>query len=162
MSRTGLLWTLLLILGFLASCEKPAVYDEAGQYLIDEALIKKWADSNKTELIKDSSGFYYKILEEGTGVKSPALTDTISTLYIGKLLTDSVFSRTTDSVFYKFVLESGIEGWKRGLPLIKEGGRIRLLIPSKMAYRNYDVVAGVPKNSVLNFEVSLIKIAVKK
>lgn len=162
MSRTGLLWTLLLMLGFLASCEKPEVYDEAGQYLIDEALIKKWADSTKTELIKDSSGFYYKILEEGTGVKPPALTDTISTLYIGKLLTDSVFSRTTDSVVYKFVLESGIEGWKRGLPLIKQGGRIRLLIPSKMAYRNYDVVAGVPKNSVLNFEVSLIKIAVKK
>lgn len=146
----------------MASCEKPELYDEAGQYLLDEALIKKWADSTKTELIKDSSGFYYKILDQGTGTSFPTLTDTISSLYIGRLLTDSIFSRTTDSVAYKFVLGNSIEGWKRGLPLIKQGGRIRLLIPSKMAYRNYDIVTGVPKNSVLNFEVSLIKIAVKK
>jgi FKBP-type peptidyl-prolyl cis-trans isomerase FkpA len=162
MSKSGLLWALILIIGVIASCEKPEPYDEDAQYLKDEILIKKWADTNKTELIKDPSGLYYKIINPGIGLKSPALTDTLEVQYIGKLLTDSVISKTNDETTYKFVLNNSIEGWKQGLPLIKEGGRIRLLIPSKMAYKNYDVVTGVPKNSVLNFEIFLKKLVVKK
>ena len=165
MSKAGLSWIVVLLAGFLASCEKPEVYDENAQYLIDEALIKLWADTSKTNttLTKDTSGLYYHIIDAGTGANSPALTDNIQVLYTGSLLTDSIIiSKTTDTVTYKFLLGNSIEGWKKGLPLIKEGGRIRLLVPSKMAYRNYDVVLGVPKNSVLNFEIFLQKIVVKK
>jgi FKBP-type peptidyl-prolyl cis-trans isomerase FkpA len=161
MSKSGLLWVLIILMGVMASCEKPEPYDEAAQYLNDEALIKNWAVTSKTELIKDPSGLYYNIIDPGTGQRPPTLTDNIQVLYTGKLLTDSVISATTDTVTYKFVLGNSIEGWKKGLPLIKEGGRIRLLIPSKMAYRNYDVVERVPKNSVLNFEIFLQKIVVK-
>jgi len=163
MSRTGLLGTLLLMLGFIASCEKPELYDENAQYLLDEALIKNWADTSKTELKKDSSGLYYRVIREGTGSRVPALDDNIQVLYTGKLLTDTiVFSKTTDTITYKFLLGNSIEGWKKGLPLIKEGGRIRLIVPSKMAYRNYDVVPLVPKNSVLDFDITLQKILPKK
>jgi len=161
MSKSGLLWTLILLMGVIASCKKAEPYNEDAQYLKDEVLIKNWANTSKTDLIKDPSGLYYKVINQGTGLKSPDLTDNIQVLYTGKLLTDSVISRTTDTVTYKFLLGSSIEGWKKGLPLIKEGGTIRLLIPSKMAYRNYDVVAGVPKNAVLNFEIFLQKIIVK-
>jgi FKBP-type peptidyl-prolyl cis-trans isomerase FkpA len=163
MSRTGLLWTLLLLMGFIASCEKPELYDENAQYLLDEALIKNWADTSKTELKKDSSGLYYRIIQEGTGLKAQNLEDRLQVLYTGKLLTDTiVFSKTTDTVTYKFLFGNSIEGWKKGLPLIKEGGRIRLIVPSKMAYRNYDVVPLVPKNSVLDFDITIQKIIVKK
>jgi FKBP-type peptidyl-prolyl cis-trans isomerase FkpA len=163
MSRTGLLWTLLLLMGFIASCEKPELYDENAQYLLDEALIKNWADTSKTELKKDSSGLYYRIIQEGTGLKAQNLEDRLQVLYTGKLLTDTiVFSKTTDTVTYKFLFGNSIEGWKKGLPLIKEGGRIRLIVPSKMAYRNYDVVPLVPKNSVLDFDITIQKIIAKK
>jgi FKBP-type peptidyl-prolyl cis-trans isomerase FkpA len=163
MSRTGLLWTLLLLMGFIASCEKPELYDENAQYLLDEALIKNWADTSKTELKKDSSGLYYRIIQEGTGLRAQNLEDRLQVLYTGKLLTDTiVFSKTTDTVTYKFLFGNSIEGWKKGLPLIKEGGRIRLIVPSKMAYRNYDVVPLVPKNSVLDFDITIQKIIAKK
>jgi FKBP-type peptidyl-prolyl cis-trans isomerase FkpA len=162
MSKSGLLWVGVLLAGVILSCEKPEPYDEGAQYLIDEAIIKHWADTSKIELIKHPSGLYYKVIEQGTGLKSPDSTDNLQVLYTGKLLTDSIISATTDTVTYKFLLGNSIEGWKKGLPLIKEGGRIRLLIPSKMAYRNYDVVAGVPKNAVLDFDISLKKIVVKK
>lgn len=163
MSRTGLLWTLLLLMGFIASCEKPELYDENAQYLLDEALIKNWADTSKTELKKDSSGLYYRIIQEGTGLKAQNLEDRLQVLYTGKLLSDTiVFSKTTDTVTYKFLFGNSIEGWKKGLPLIKEGGRIRLIVPSKMAYRNYDVVPLVPKNSVLDFDITIQKIIAKK
>ena len=162
MSKSGLLWVGVLLAGVILSCEKPEPYDEEAQYLKDEAAIKHWADSLKIDLVKDPSGLYYKVIEVGTGLKSPGLTDNLQVLYTGKLLTDSVISATTDTVTYKFLLGNSIEGWKKGLPLIKEGGRIRLLIPSKMAYRNYDVVAGIPKNAVLDFDISIKKIVVKK
>lgn len=150
-------------MGFIASCEKPELYDENAQYLLDEALIKNWADTSKTELKKDSSGLYYRIIQEGTGLKAQNLEDRLQVLYTGKLLTDTiVFSKTTDTVTYKFLFGNSIEGWKKGLPLIKEGGRIRLIVPSKMAYRNYDVVPLVPKNSVLDFDITIQKIIAKK
>jgi FKBP-type peptidyl-prolyl cis-trans isomerase FkpA len=161
MSKSGLLWVLFILTGVMASCEKPEPYDEAAQYLIDEALIKSWAVTSKTELTKDPSGLYYNIIDPGAGQRPPTLTDNIQVLYTGKLLTDSIISQTTDTVTYNLLLGDGIEGWKKGLPLITEGGKIRLLIPSKMAYRNYNIVSGVPKNSVLNFEIFLKKIVVK-
>jgi len=164
MSKAGLSWIVVLLVGFLASCEKPEVYDENAQYLIDEALIKHWADTSKTNtvLTKDPSGLYYHIIEKGTGLNSPELTDKIEVIYTGRLLSDSLVSKSTDTISYKFLLGNSIEGWKKGLPLITQGGRIRLLVPSKMAYRNYDVVTGVPKNSVLNFEIYLKTIVNKK
>lgn len=162
MSRTGVIWALIFSIGFLASCEKPEPYDEEAQYLKDEIEIKNWADTSKITLTKDPSGLYYRIITPGTGSITPALADSLVVQYTGRLLTDSIISQTTDEATYKFLLSTGIEGWKVGLPLIKEGGSIQLLIPSKMAYRNYDVVAGVPKNAVLNFEIDLQKIIVKK
>jgi FKBP-type peptidyl-prolyl cis-trans isomerase FkpA len=162
MSKSGLLCCLVLLMGVVISCEKPEPYDEEAQYLKDEAIIKEWANSTKTVLTKDPSGLYYAIITPGTGLKAPELVDNIQVTYTGKLLTDSVFSQTTDTVTYKLRLENSIEGWKRGVPLITEGGRIRLLVPSKMAYRNYDIVPGVPKNAVLHFDISLKKVIVKK
>ncbi|MEJ7560281.1 MAG: FKBP-type peptidyl-prolyl cis-trans isomerase [Pedobacter sp.] len=163
MSKNGLLWVGVLLAGVILSCEKPEPYDEEAQYLKDEAIIKHWADTSKVALTKDPSGLYYTIINPGTGLKSPTQTDTLSVLYSGKLLTDTVrVSSTSDEVTYNFVLANSIEAWKIGLPLIKEGGIIRLVVPSKMAYRNFDVVAGVPKNSVLDFQITLKKIASKK
>jgi FKBP-type peptidyl-prolyl cis-trans isomerase FkpA len=162
MSRTGVIWALIFSIGFLTSCEKPEPYDEEAQYLKDEIEIKNWADSNKVALTKGPSGLYYRIITPGTGSITPALEDSLIVQYTGRLLTDSVISQTTDETTYKFLLANGIEGWKVGLPLIKEGGSIQLLIPSKMAYRNYDVVTGVPKNSVLNFQIDLQKVIAKK
>jgi FKBP-type peptidyl-prolyl cis-trans isomerase FkpA len=162
MSRTGVIWALIFSIGFLTSCEKPEPYDEEAQYLKDEIEIKNWADGKKIALTKGPSGLYYRIITPGTGSVSPALTDSLIVQYTGRLLTDSVISQAIDETTYKFLLANGIEGWKVGLPLIKEGGTIQLLIPSKMAYRNYDVVTGVPKNAVLNFEIVLQKVIVNK
>ncbi|MGY4385332.1 FKBP-type peptidyl-prolyl cis-trans isomerase FkpA [Pedobacter sp. UYP24] len=159
MLKNRLLWVLLLVAGVIAACEKPEVYNEVKQYQIDEALIKKWSDSTKISLTKHESGLYYKIVSPGTGTLPVELTDTLTVLYTEKLLNDTLISQTTDTIGYKFILEKSIPGWINGLPLIREGGQIRLLIPSGQAYKNYDVVTHVPKNAVLNFVINLKKVA---
>ncbi|MES2828291.1 MAG: FKBP-type peptidyl-prolyl cis-trans isomerase [Bacteroidota bacterium] len=164
MLKNGLWYGFFILAGFIAACEKPEPYDEEAQSLKDEALIKAWSDSTHISLAKHESGVYYKIVSPGSGISQIELTDTLTVLYQGKLLIDSVIggTATTDTVGYKFVLESSIPGWRNGLPLIKEGGRIRLLVPSAQAYKNNNIVAGIPKNAVLDFDVQLKKVAKRK
>ena len=159
---------LLSLVCLFAACEKAEVYNEQAQYEIDEALIKTWADTSGVVLTKHESGVYYNIINEGTGTDVVALDDTLRVQYEGKLLTDSVFSQALETDTFRFVLNTVMPGWQKALPLLKEGGEIRLLVPSKLGYRNYDVSYGglsgpfVPANSVLNFRIELIKVLKKK
>jgi len=154
-----------LLLGFfllaaLSACEKKAAYDGEAQLAVDEARIKKWADSVNVILQRHESGLHYEILNEGAGAK-PELKDSLVVEYEGRLLGDSLtFSKASDLQPYGFILQNSIAGWKTGLPLIKEGGRIRLLIPSPLGYKDY-LVGSVPKNSVLDFTIDLKKIVKK-
>ena len=59
-----------------------------------------------------------------------------------------------------FVLGALIEGWKKGLPLIKKSGEIILYIPPSLGYGsqdyvNSDNVVVIPKNSMLIFTIKL-------
>jgi FKBP-type peptidyl-prolyl cis-trans isomerase FkpA len=155
-----LLGVVFAVVAFVA-CEKSKPYDEEGQYVIDEALIKRWADSTKTTLIKDKSRLYYQILKEGTGAAISGLTDTLTVEYTGRLLNDTVFNDSTKTDPYKFLLKNVMPGWQSGLPLIKEGGQIRLLVPSPLAYRQYPIDR-IPANSVLHFVIELKKVAKQK
>jgi len=53
-----------------------------------------------------------------------------------------------------WTLSSLIEGWKIGIPLIKKGGRIKLIIPSALAY-GCTGYASIPPNTPLYFDVTL-------
>ena len=51
-----------------------------------------------------------------------------------------------------------IKGWGEGLTDIKEGGKIRLFIPSDLGYGQRGT-GPIPGNSVLIFDVELIKVS---
>jgi FKBP-type peptidyl-prolyl cis-trans isomerase FkpA len=111
---------------------------------------------------KDPRGFYYIIEKAGDEVK-PALCDNISFTYQGKLTNGNVFDESSTPVTY--ALGQLILGWQWSLPLIGQGGKIRLFLPPSLGYGNIDRKDGqgnvvIPKNSILDFEVSLT--AVKK
>lgn len=98
---------------------------------------------------------YYKILKEGTG-KQVALNDTLVVHYKGSLLNGFVFDQSKDKPA-TFPLKRLIRGWQIGLPFCKQGGKIRLIIPSPLAYsiRNLGVI---PPNSVLIFDIEVLEI----
>jgi len=59
-----------------------------------------------------------------------------------------------------FNLGGLIEAWKKGIPLIKPGGKIKLYCPPTLAYGSQVVRDGagntvIPANSILVFEVTL-------
>ncbi len=57
-------------------------------------------------------------------------------------------------------LNQVIQGWKDGIPGMKEGGVRRLLIPAAQAYgANPPPNSGIPANADLVFDVTLIKVS---
>ena len=103
------------------------------------------------------SGLYFQILEKG-GDQLPDSKDRVRCHYRGTLLDgtefDSSYSREGPA---EFVLNSVIAGWAQGVPLIGEGGKIKLFVPAKLGYGD-EGTQGIPPASALIFEIELIEI----
>ena len=109
------------------------------------------------------SGFMYKIKSQGTGPSVTNLCSAITVNYKGMFFNGKVFDSTAIGAPAFFELGGVILGWQKGIPLIKQGGKIDLYIPPTLGYGSRDikdnannvVIAG---NSYLVFEVEVLKI----
>jgi FKBP-type peptidyl-prolyl cis-trans isomerase FkpA len=131
-----------------------------------EALdIQAYATAHGMNVVAHSSGLYYEILNPGTGATA-TLNSKIVITYVGELLDGTVFDeRTTPNNSTvqppdensPWDLNRLIEAWKIGIPLIKEGGHIRLLVPSAMAY-GCTGWGGIGPDEILFFDINLVDV----
>lgn len=119
------------------------------------ATMQNFATTNGLTVQTHSSGMLYQIVNPGSGL-TPALTSRVSVRYTGKLMNGTIFDSNT-GVPVQFLLGQVIAGWQLGLPLIKKGGVIRLIIPSSLAY-GCNAAGSIPGDSVLYFEVELVDV----
>ena len=115
------------------------------------------AENKKKKGVKTlPSGLQYTILEEGKG-KHPKATDMVSVQYRGTTIDgtefDSSYKRGQPATFG---LNQVIKGWTEGVQLIKEGGKIRLFVPSELGYGDRGAGPQIGPNSTLIFEIELI------
>ena len=149
-----------MILVFFSGCAKKEMGCTSVSPQAEETQITAYASANGITAVKHSSGLYYQVIEGGTGTR-PTVDSTVEVSYVGKLLNGKIFDQSTS---YKNKLGELIEGWQLGIPLIKEGGKIRLIVPSALAYGcnpvtdPYTGVDLIPANSVLYFDVYLIDV----
>jgi FKBP-type peptidyl-prolyl cis-trans isomerase len=129
--------------------------DSAVEAAKETALILDDIKSKTIDTTGVSNGVYYKILKEGTGERV-SINDTLVVNYKGQLLNGFIFDQTKDKPA-TFPLKRLIKGWQAGLIFCREGGKIRLVIPSSLAYsiRNLGVI---PPNSILIFDVEVLEI----
>jgi FKBP-type peptidyl-prolyl cis-trans isomerase FkpA len=123
----------------------------------EQQLVKAYLDSLGITATLHSSGFYYQVVTAGTGA-TPGLCSHIKVNYSGKLTNGTIFDQQTEVLF---TLGSLIEGWKKGVPLIKSGGEIKLYIPPSLGYTTNEVNTGttvIPANSVLIFDITLLNV----
>jgi FKBP-type peptidyl-prolyl cis-trans isomerase FkpA len=130
------------------SCQQKTVDSE-------DAAMVSFATANSIIATKHSSGMYYEIENPGTG-PTPVSTSILSVKYTGKLLDGTVFDQRTTTPA-TFSLGNVILGWQLGLPLIKKGGKINLIIPSSYGY-GCSANGPIPAYSVLYFEIELIDV----
>ncbi|MEO8218354.1 MAG: FKBP-type peptidyl-prolyl cis-trans isomerase [Acidobacteriota bacterium] len=101
------------------------------------------------------SGLSYRILRPGTGSQHPKRHDRVVVHYSGWTTDGSLFDTSiTRGEPAEFDLRNVIPGWTEGLQLITAGGRIRLWVPARLAYKNE---RGKPQG-MLVFDIELIAI----
>ena len=96
----------------------------------------------------------------GEGAEAKA-GDSLLVDYTGAVAsTGKIFQTSKDSGQpVPLSLDQVIEGWKEGIPGMKEGGTRRLVIPAEKAYgANPPQGSGIPANSALVFDVTLVKV----
>lgn len=130
------------------SCKKENNKDE--QAAIDKALIEEYIADNQLNAQSTSSGLHYVIQKTGSA-DHPTIYSTVTVAYKGYLLNGDVFD---ENLAFTSRLSSLIQGWKEGIPLIGNGGKIKLLVPSSLGYGSQQQ-GNIPANSVLIFDITL-------
>ena len=101
------------------------------------------------------SGLQVEVLKKGKGPK-PKATDKVKVDYIGKLIDgtefDNSIKRGEPAVFG---VDQVIPGWSEALQLMDVGSKIRLVVPSELAYGETGAPPVIEPNSVLVFEIEL-------
>lgn len=130
--------------------------DKIAQY--EDIVITKYLAANSLNgFTRSATGFYYKIDQPGNG-SAITVDSTIVAEYTGKFLSGKVFDRST-SAGITFSLAGTIEGWRQAIPLLKEGGSMRLIVPSSLGYGiNGEPQRAVPAFSPLDFTVRIIEV----
>jgi FKBP-type peptidyl-prolyl cis-trans isomerase FkpA len=154
-------FALLLVLFIGPGCLKNSTCEP--KTTASEALqIEAYAAANGITAMAHSSGLYYEIINPGSGATA-TLSSKVVITYTGKLLDGTIFDqRTTPNnapagADSPWPLTQLIEGWKVGIPLIKKGGQILLIVPSSMGY-GCTAYGSIPGNSILFFDITLVDV----
>ena len=115
-------------------------------------------NKKKEGVVTTESGLQVMLLEEGDGPK-PKATDQVKVHYQGTLLDGTEF----DSSYKRgqpvtFPVNGVIAGWTEALQLMKVGSKVRLFIPSDLAYGERGAGQRIGPNATLIFEVELLGI----
>ncbi len=149
MKSNKFVWILLITTSLqMISCLGPSQAEE------DEDIIQDYISKNKLSPTKHNSGMYYIIKTEGAG-NNPTVNNTVTVHYKGYLTNGNQFDGTTSNPA-TFPLFNLIPGWQIGIPLIKKGGEIKLIIPSALGYGSSSPSSAIPSNSVLVFDIQLV------
>ncbi len=116
-------------------------------------------EKNNPGIQKTESGLLYEIIEPGNDVKATQNKDAVRVLYEGTLRDGTVFDSSYErGDTAQFTLGGVIKGWSEGLKLVGEGGKIKLWIPSDLAYGQYGAGGKIGPNEALVFDVQLLEV----
>lgn len=121
---------------------------------------KKFLEENAAEegVKTTESGLQYKVLTPGTG-KSPSKSDTVKVHYRGSLIDGTVFDSSYErGEPAEFPVQGLIPAWQEALPMMKEGAKWKLVVPSDLAYGEKGAGQAIGPNEVLIFEMELIEV----
>lgn len=161
----------LLLLTLVTGCKKKkdtTCVIQAGNTVApaaEETLVTTYLSSNAiTNAVElENSGMYYSIETAGNSKRS-SQCNTIVVKYVGKLVNGNIFDQTPGTNTRSLQLGGLIEGWRRSLPLIGEGGKMKLYIPPALGYGAAGLIDRstgqviIPPNQIIVFDMELVAI----
>ena len=137
-----------------ASCNG---HDAQAQLDSDIAIIEKYITDNGLDAEEYDIGLYIVKDNEGNGNR-PNSTSDVLVRYRGYLPNGVVFDDQSWNTSANFNLSGVVEGWRRGIPQFKEGGRGTILMASYLGYGENSPSSTIPDNSVLIFDIDLVAV----
>ncbi|RYZ52534.1 MAG: peptidylprolyl isomerase, partial [Sphingobacteriales bacterium] len=135
-----------------------------GQQTIDEQKLQEYFTKNNLQPTRAASGLYYVMSAPGSG-NTPKPGQAVTVNYTGKTIDGTTFDTNLDPQFghaepFTFVIGQGqvIQGWDEGVAMMRKGGKAKLFVPSGLAYGPNSPAPTVPPNSILIFDVEVLKI----
>ena len=120
-----------------------------------------WLEANKKKqgVVTLPSGVQYKIIKDGS-VAKPTKEDMVDIVYHGTLIDGTIFQSSRDSGdTLTHNAGSFVPGFSEAITLMNEGSIWEVYIPSELGYgENTQYGSPIPPNSVLIFEINLVKI----
>lgn len=131
-------------------------YPDTTQAQLDDRLIQKFISSKGLSMVKDPSGVYYSISAAGSGTYPITSTATVEVSYTARLTDNTVVDSNTDLTI---AINSAIKGWQTVIPgKLERGGKMRMLIPSALAYGTSGSGTAIPANAILDFDVEILSV----
>ncbi len=122
----------------------------------DETITVYLKSGNLTGFTKDTSGFYYKIVNVGTGdaVDYPdfvGISQTTTSINKSASYEISKYNPRFDFLGYIKPIS-----WRESLRKIKKGGEVRVITPSYLAFGKDGSGTTIPGNAILDTKLSLV------
>lgn len=130
----------------------------------EPVLISKFlSDSNYTSIKPTADSLFVLKSKPGSG-KGVAVGDSVYCRYVGKFLNGSIFDQSSIhgnglfSFVYNGTSSPVIKGWSIIIGGLTEGGKVTVLIPSKLAYGAYGAGRLIGPYTPLLFDIELVKV----
>lgn len=117
---------------------------------------RAFLSSNARQLgvITTSSGLQYKVNKAGLG-RMPRANDTVRVSYEARLADGTLVEQEDSRLMH---LSKFVPGVSEGIQTMRERGKARFFVPSKLAYGDAGLGNSIPPNSTLIYDVELIKV----
>lgn len=133
--------------------------DQNHEFLVKDSIAAAAYLNGVKDVITTSTGLKYQIIAKGNG-KAAKKGDNITVKYRGSLLDGTVFDESKpDRPDFTFNIGEGgvIPGWDEAFQLMKEGDKLKLIIPWGLGYGPRGN-GPIPPYATLIFDVELVKI----
>ena len=131
--------------------------DSVNRAIKDSIEIQSLISSGQIDTKNYKNGLYYTLMKSSTKPEIVHMTDTVTIFYKGYFMgTDIVFDQTAKEP-RTFPLGRLIKGWQVGLEGTHVGEKIKLLIPSGLAYGIRTRSPLISPNSILVFEIETLE-----
>ncbi len=131
--------------------------------LLVAAAVSACGDSSSSPTSPTSTAPYSQTdLVVGTGTQA-ATGDRVTVAYTGWLYdasrADGKGTQFDSRTSFTFTIGTGvIRGWSQGVAGMRVGGQRRLVIPPELAYGSSSPGPGIPPNSTLVFDITLLSV----